>query len=366
MLGMSHENLDLEYDKNLINKVLDDINMRYIVLFSYIIRNDLLGDLNDKKLVESYERILVLDDIYKENIINFWPEELIEVSIDLGLFKNIRSLSEFKQKDDDFIIKLGEETVTIEQNIITVPDNTLFMMIMKKFRFLTRRNFNLALTRLKGVRCEKSGIIHPFIFQIGENDYAMSNDLYYLLDQFGNIYQAVKMEVTIEGFYKRFTEINDKITEYISIFDPILISKNCVKKTNKAIEENKDVMKYLKDEKIKLSDKLDWQDIDKSAEIFKNWQSKLLKLLKFRYQMEEIDDDLLNIKNYYSGKKKQNNYLEFIEKVSFNEDDIVNKIQSALLDLRNKLVEINKEVSQLTKKDVKILNLDFERFILTS
>ena len=366
MLGMSHENLDLEYDKNLINKTLDDVDMRYIVLFLYIVRNDLLGDLIDKNLVGSYERILILDDIYKENITSFWPDELIEISIDLGLFKNIRSLNEFQQKDDDFIIKLGEETVTIEQDTIMVPDNTLFMMITKKFKFLTRRNYNLALTRLKGVRCESSGIIHPFIFQIGENDYALSNDLYYILDQFGNIYQAIKMEVTIEGFYKRFNEISDKITEYINIFDPILISKNCVKKTNKAIEENKDVIKFLKDEKVKLSDKLDWTDIDKSAQIFKDWHSKLLELLKFRFQMEEIDDNLLDIKKHYSGKKKQNSYLEFIEKVSFNEDDIVNKIQDALLDLRNKLVEINHEVSKLTKKDVKLLNLDFERFLLTS
>ena len=363
---MSHQNLDLQYDKNLINKVLDDVDMRYIVLFLYIIRNDLLGDLNDKILVESYERILILDDIYKENVSNFWPEELIEISIDLGLFKNIRSINEFHQKEDDFIIKMGEETVTIEQGTIMVPDNTLFSMITKKFKFLTRRNFNLALTRLKGVRCESSGIIHPFIFQIGENDYAISDDLYYILEQYGNIYQAIKMEVTIEGFYKRFQEINENITEYINIFDPILISKNCVKKINKAIEENKDIIKYLKDEKIKLSDKLEWEDIDRNAQIFKDWNSKLLDLLNFRFQMEKIDKELLQIKTHYSGKKKRNSYLEFIEKVSFNEEDIVDEIQDALMDLRNKLIEINDRLSTLTKKDVKLLNLDFERFLLTS
>jgi len=363
---MSHKNLDLQYDKNLINKVLDDVDMRYIVLFLYIIRNDLLGDLNDKNLVESYERILILDDIYKENVSNFWPEELIDISIDLGLFKNIRSINEFHQKEDDFIIKMGEETVTIEQDTILVPDNTLFLMITKKFKLLTRRNFNLALTRLRGVRCESSGIIHPFIFQIGENDYAISDDLYYILEQYGNIYQAIKMEVTIEGFYKRFQEINENITEYINMFDPILISKNCVKKTNKAIEENKDIIKYLKDEKIKLSDKLEWEDIDKNAQIFKDWYSKLLDLLNFRFQMEKIDKELLEIKTHYSGKKKQNSYLEFIEKVSFNEEDIVEEIQDALMDLRKKLIEINDHLSPLTKKDVKLLNLDFEKFLLTS
>ena len=82
--------------------------------------------------------------------------------------------------------------------------------------------------------------------------------------------------------------------------------------------------------------------------------------------MEKIDKELLQIKTHYSGKKKRNSYLEFIEKVSFNEEDIVDEIQDALMDLRNKLIEINDRLSTLTKKDVKLLNLDFERFLLTS
>ena len=163
ILGMEHERLDLNYDKALINKILDNVDNRYIILFSYIIRNDLLQDLNDKNLIESYEKVLVLDDIYKENITMFWSDEFIEVAIDLGLFKNIRTIKEFENKELDFIIKLGEETVTIENNVILVPDDTLFLIITKKFKFLTRRNFNTALTRLKSVLCETTNIIHPFI-----------------------------------------------------------------------------------------------------------------------------------------------------------------------------------------------------------
>ena len=37
-----------------------------------------------------------------------------------------------------------------------------------------------------------------------------------------------------------------------------------------------------------------------------------------------------------------------------------------LKDLRVELIEINNEISQITKRDIKLLNLDFERFILTS
>ena len=198
-----HKSLTRDFDENLVNKILDNIDMRYIVLFLYVIRNDLFNDLNDPDVVNAYEKVLILDDIYKGNL-SIWDEEFVEIVIDLGLFKNIRSLREIEQKDDDFILRMGEETITIEQNTILTPADTLFLTIKKKFKFLTKRNFNLAVTRLKGVSCERTSVIHPFIFEIGEHDYALSDDLYYILDQFGNIYQAIKMEITIEGFYERF------------------------------------------------------------------------------------------------------------------------------------------------------------------
>jgi len=365
---MEHKNLSLEYDKNLINKILDDINMRYIILFQYIIRNDLFEDLNNKKLNESYERILILDDIFKANVINFLGDNqnFIEVAIDLGLFKNIRSLREFEQKDNDFILKMGEETITIEKNTIMVPEDTLFLMITKKFKFLNRRNFNLALTRLKGVRCEISSGIHSFIFEIGQGDYTLSDDLYYILDQYGNIYQAIKIEITIEGFYQRFEEIAKKLEGFIELFDPALNSESIVKFIHKAIEENKEIFEYLKEEKVKLSDKFKSKEDIKDAQIYKEWNSKLKQLLQLRFQIKTIDKKLLEIKNYYSGKNKKYGYLEFIEKVSFNEDSIVDKIQNSLLTLRNELIEINNELSKLTKKEIKLLNLDYERYLITS
>ena len=363
---MEHKGLDLEYDRNLIEKVLDNIDMRYIILFLYIIRNDLLRDLNDEDVIASYERILILDEIFKNNVIEFWDQDLIETAIDLGLFKNIRSIREFKVKEDDFILKMGEETVTIEQGTILVPDDILFAMIQKKFKLLTRRNFNTALVQLKGVRCESHGIIHPFIFQIGENDYTLADDLYYILDQYGNVYQSIKIEVTIERFYKRFKETFDSITEFIDLFDPVLSNKSTLTKINKAIEEGKPILQYLKDEKVNLSDKFENDNIDKNEEIYKNWNECLMKFIKLRHQVGEIDEKLLEIKKYYSGKEKIYSYLEFIEKVSFNEDDIVDTIQNSLMKIREDIVEIDEQVSEFTKKDVKLLNLDYERFLIMS
>ncbi len=362
---MEHNNLTLEDDINLINTVLDDIDMRYIILFLYIIRNDLFKDLSDKNIIESYNRILVFDEIYKSNLINFWDEEFIEIYIDLGLIKNIRSKREFEQKDDDFIIKLGEETVTIEQDTISVPDDTLYLLINKKFKLLTRRNFNLALTRLKGVRCEKTSVIHPLIYEIGEHDYTLSDDLYYILDQFGNTYQLIKIEVTIEGFYQRFKEIKEKINEFVEIFEPTLNTKPVLKKVHKAIDDNKDIIKYLKDEKIQLSDKFNFDKIDKENVLFKEWNSKLLLLLRLRYQMAQIEDRLVELKKFYSGKEKKFRYLKFIEKVTYNEDNILNNIQNTLIDLRKDLININEKIEKITKKEIKLLNLDHERLIIS-
>ena len=361
---MEHKNLSLEYDRNTINKILDDINTRYIILFSYVIRNDLFEDLQNIELRESYERVLILDDIFKGNITNFWSENFIDVATDLGLFKNIRSKREFEQKDEDFIIKMGAETITIEQDVISIPAETLFLIIRKKFKFLTKRNFNLALTRLKGVRCETTNVIHPFIFEIGEKDYTLSDDLYYILDQFGNIYQAIKIEVTIEGFYQRFEEIEGKINDFINIYDPTLNNKNVIKKISTAIVEKKDIIKYLKNQKIKLHEKFETDKIDKKAEIYNEWNSKLLALLNYRFKIKNIDQKLMELKSYYSGKNKAYGYLEFIERISYNEEDIVDKIQESLLSLRGELMEINNEILKIKKKEIQLLNLDFQRYIL--
>lgn len=361
---MEHKSLTLEHDKNLIDKILEDINTRYIILFLYIIRNDLFKDLSDTGLIESYERVLILDDVYKSNVNNFLDKYFIETYIDLGLVKNIRSMREFEQKPDDFILRLGEETVTIEKNTISVPDDSLFLMIHKKFKSLSRRNFNLALTRLKSVRCEKSNLIHSLIYEISEHDYVLSDDIYYILDQYGNIYQAIKIEVTIEGFHQRLVEIKEKIERYIEIFEPKLNSKAILKKIKSAIEQNQDVIQYLKDEKVELSDKFKFGRIDTSEEIFTKWKSQLYSLIELRDQIDHIDKRLVELKGYYTGKNKRNSYLEFIEKVSFNEDEIVDKIQTLLIELREELVRINEVMSTFTMKDVKLLNLDYERLII--
>ena len=362
---MEHSNLSLEYDKNLIERVLDDLEMRYIIMFLYVIRNDLFKDLKDIKINESYERVIILDEIFKNNVINFWEENFTDIAIDLGLFKNIRSIREFNSKDGDFVIRLGEETVTIENDKISVPDHILFLMINKKFKFLTKRKYNLALIKLKGVKCQNSNNIHQFISQIGDNDYTLSDDIYYILDQYGNIYQAIKIEITIEGVHQKYLDMKEKMNEYLDIFEPKLRSKATLKIIFEAIKSNKDIFKYMREEKIDLPDKFNIDEDTEKNKISNDWYIRVMALLKTRFKMEQIDEKILETKKYYSGKNKKFAYLEFIEKVSFNEDNIVNNIQNVLLKLREDLIEINEEIEVLTKKELKLLNLDYERYIIT-
>ena len=111
ILGMEHKNLTLEDDKNLIDNILNNIDMRYIVLFLYIIRNDLFKDLSDNNLIESFEKVLVLDDIYKSNVFEL-PVSRKEIGefIEMTTENVIRTLSEFRK---DNIIKINGKIIEI-------------------------------------------------------------------------------------------------------------------------------------------------------------------------------------------------------------------------------------------------------------
>jgi hypothetical protein len=186
------------------------------------------------------------------------------------------------------------------------------------------------------------------------------------LDQYGNIYHAIKIEITIQGFEDRFIEIRDSIRSMIEIFDSILTTKPVLQKINIAIENKNEIIPFLKEEKIKLPDKFNTDKIDKDLEIFRTWIDKLNLLLLMNNELFILEKGINEIKRIYNGKHKKNSYLQFIEKVSFNEDNIVINIQEQLIALRDKLIKIQSKISELTKKDLRLLNLDYERLIIMS
>ena len=82
--------------------------------------------------------------------------------------------------------------------------------------------------------------------------------------------------------------------------------------------------------------------------------------------MQSFISHLVFAKKNYSGKNRRFSYLEFIEKISYNEEGIVDNIQNSLIELRKELVRINEKITKLTEKEIKLLNLDYERIILMS
>ncbi|MCK4287311.1 MAG: hypothetical protein KAX18_13965 [Candidatus Lokiarchaeota archaeon] len=82
--------------------------------------------------------------------------------------------------------------------------------------------------------------------------------------------------------------------------------------------------------------------------------------------MIQIETKLLELKRNYSGKDRKFKYLEFVERVTYNEESLLDNIQKSLVQYRKDLVKINEQLSKLTKKETKLLNLDYERLLITS
>ncbi len=333
---MEHNKLSLEYDRNLINSILNSINTKYTILYLYIIRKDLFKDL-DEELINRYERVIILDDIYKNNVELLWEHEFIEKVIDLGLFKNIRSRLEYDQKDGDFLLKMGEYTITIEKSTIITPKNTLYNMISKRFKSIPQRDFELGLTKLKEVRCESTGAIHHLIYEVGDNEYVLSNDLYDLLNQFGNIYQAIKIEPTSDGLLQICKEIQDRIVNLVMIFAPILNNNQIIKKLTKALEINK---KEEKIEIIEISIKIKLLEKDITLTIS---DSDFQILSNYKDEMEMLNKELLEIKSNYSGNQK---YLRFLEKVPME----IATIQETLIKIRDNASGAKKAILDLENR----------------
>ena len=69
------------------------------------------------------------------------------------------------------------------------------------------------------------------------------------------------------------------------------------------------------------------------------------------------------LRAYYSGKKQVMPYMTFIEETSFN-DEISETVKSLLLDARNALKEISDVSDDYSKKELRLLNLEVERYII--
>ena len=367
ILGLEHNKLTIEHDKDLINNILNDINCRYLILFLYKIRKDLFKD-SEQELISKYERVIILDDIFKNNVESFWNQDFIDNVIDLGLFKNIRDRSDYNRKEGDFILKMGDSTITVEKDTILTPRDTLFTMLNRKFKSITLNDFSSCITRLKEIRCESTNITHRLIYELGDEDLVLSDDLYELLDQIGNVNQAIKVEFTIEEFYRKFKENQDKLMSYTAIFDPILdkmFDTKETKKENGSSEESirfkigglKKIKKALEDMiEIEKDDKLEFTGISMGFKVSEqiiniNLSSSNYQTLKgLQTQMENLNNQLTEITSYYSGKKRKFSYLEFLERIPNLKDEI----QDLLVSTKSSIKYIIEMMSSMEEQLIKI------------
>jgi len=345
-----HKKLSLKHDRGLIVKILDDFNTRYIVLFLYIIRKELFQNLDNPTLIDSYNLIMSREEIDKRAVTSGWPLDFIKVLIDLGLIRNIRSLDDLAKKDDDFLLKFGEFIIRVIENTILVPDDVLFLMITKRFKFIKKRDFNLALKRLKGVKCEITPEIHPFIYEIGQGEYALVDDLYDILDNLGNIYRTIKMEDTIEIFYKNFLNLKQKIDNYNDIFALILNRKTTINKLNMLIDEKQDAMKVSDEGKPLFSELSIELKLPNAILTLKISGDFFSQLKNEQQQMVGIDNKLKEFKTYYSTEGKGKSYMGFIEKAPI----IDKKLNEDLIALRRQLIR-SKTILENIEKEIKII-----------
>ena len=54
-------------------------------------------------------------------------------------------------------------------------------------------------------------------------------------------------------------------------------------------------------------------------------------------------------------------YFEFMKKVSFNEDNLLSKIENQLVEFRNLIIKHRDRIEKFSMKKLKLLNLDYER-----
>ena len=61
-MSENHTTLELEFDRELLEDVFDSPDLRYVLLYMFIIRKELFQDLIDDDLMESYELLADLEE----------------------------------------------------------------------------------------------------------------------------------------------------------------------------------------------------------------------------------------------------------------------------------------------------------------
>ncbi len=370
-----HTALDLEYDRMLLEDVFDSQNLRYVSLYMYIIRKDLFQDLLDDDIIDQFETITSLEEPTVEDLIRICTGDFIKALFQYKLITNIRSYKMFQSKGNDVKIRfakglnLTHDEISESEEEVHIFFNEAYLerVLAPLIPEMTQTRILESLERLRAMMCPKSSMIHELVHKYGDY-YVIDDDFYYIIEELGNPYQALRIELMIRAMSKKYKEIENNINIILNQFESSIIKAPIMKKLKQAkVIGKEDYVKYLveKSRKKTLPVKF-WVEFPENEipDNYLKWKISLNQLIKLKLKFNDIDNKMDELRAYYTGKNQKMSYLEFIQKSTYDEDDISEKIKNLLIDARNSLKEVSEKMEEYPKKEMKLLNLDIERMIL--
>ena len=374
-MSEDHTTLEMEFDRELLEDVFDSPDLRYVLLYMFIIRKELFQDLIDDDLMESFDLIADLEEPDCGDIRRFCGSDFIKNLFQFRFFSNIRSYSTFLMKDDHVKIRLSpglrlvhEDLDELEEEVhIFVKEIYLERLISSVIPEMTQIRIHAALERLRAMMCPKTAMIHPLVHKYGE-EWVLNDDLYYLIEELGNPFQALRIELMIRAMSLKYREVEAELDGILAQFDPNLPKAKWLGKLRKAQSgaTTPDYVAYLakKSRKTTLPIKFRVEFLpNEIPDEYSHWILSVNTLIGLKLQFDELDKKMNDLRAYYSGKNQVMPYLTFIEKTTYD-DALADQVKSLLVDARNALKAIKQGASAYPKKEMKLLNLSIERLII--
>ncbi len=357
----SHNAIELEIDRGMLESVFDDPIIRYVLLHMFLVRTHVYQNVEDDDIVEGFERLYRIGDPSVKELQETLPKDVIEELFAYNLVKNIESYTIFEQKPPDFTIKLLSDEVYIEGEKVMFSAEGLLRMIKPNFPIVTLKKINDSLKKLRGIPCEISNVTHPMVHKYDE-DFALDDELYDILFFLGNPYLSLRLERFVVDIESKTTELENSINKRLKIFYSDILNSKFMQKLKKAIQQKDvEILEYVISKSKNLPMKFDPPE---KTQIFLTWKATLSDLLLLKSTYFDIYTQIEDIKSYYSGRKQKMSYFTFIEQLTENEEKTSTYVRDSILEIRQKLKDSNDFIINHSEKELKLLNLDLEREVI--
>ena len=376
-MSEEHTALELTFDRELLEDVFDMPDLRYVLLYMFIVRKELFQDLIDDDLMESFDLVMDLEEPDCGDLRRYCSSDLIKNFFQYHVVSNIRSYSAFLMKGDHVKLRLSpgirlvhEEIDELEEEVhIFLKETYLERLITAAIPEMTQIRIHAALERLRAMMCPKTPVMHTLVHKYGE-EWVLNDDLYYLIEELGNPFQALRIELMIRAMSVKYREVEVELDGILAQFDPNLPKAKWMGKLRKVptttLGTTSDYVAYLakKSRKSTLPIKFRVEFPPKEIpDLYSQWKLAVNTLIGLKLQFDAIDQKMNDLRAYYSGKNQVMPYLTFIEKTTYD-DVLADRVKSLLLEARNALKTIKQGASVYPKKEMKLLNLTIERLII--